>query len=134
MADFLSNAGAHGSSYAPDSDRRRAPRKKLVRRVALTLPSGETLKGRTVDASQGGLSVLVDRPVALELTCTVRFDMYFNGRAMVIAGVGKVRNCALAGLDGFRIGMLFAIASPVAEEFMNEFLSPGAAGSFGGVV
>lgn len=122
MADYLSNARFSGTAYMPDLERRRAPRKKLVRRVSLALPNGEVLTGMTVDISQGGLSVLVDKAVPLEQSCTVRFDMYFNGRGMVITGTTKVRNCSLAGLDGFRLGMVLAIANPAAQEFVNEYL------------
>lgn len=124
MADYLPNARLYGSAYLPDMDRRRTPRKKLVRRVTLALPSGETLKGMTVDISQGGLSVLVDKAIPLDQSCVVRFDMYFNGRSMSVTGAGKVRNCSLSGLDGFRIGMIFAIANSAAQEFINDYLGP----------
>ncbi len=124
MADYLPNARLYGSAYLPDVDRRRTPRKKLVRRVTLAMPGGETLRGMTVDISQGGLSVLVDKAVPLDQSCTVRFDMYFNGRSISVTGAGKVRNCSLSGLDGFRLGMVFAISHPAAQEFINDYLGP----------
>jgi len=122
MADYLSSANRYGTAYVPDADRRCAPRKKLVRRVILSLTGGETLRGMTADISQGGLSVLVDKAIPLDQDCAVRFDLYFNGRSMAIIGAGKVRNCSLSGLDGFRIGMLFAIANLQAQEFVNDYL------------
>jgi hypothetical protein len=105
------------------AERRRYPRKRLCRKVVLKTTRGEVLRGNTIEMSANGISVMLDKPLSVGLTCALSFDMFIQNRNVVVTGVGKVMNCSLCGLEGFRIGMLFAITDPQVHQLVAEFLT-----------
>lgn len=107
------------------AERRRNPRKRLQRRVAIGLGKGEIIQGQTVEISSGGVGVMLPKALRMGETCIVRFNMLVDGLAVQIDGVGKVANCSCSGLDGFRVGLQLSVrdahAANVIEEYVQQY-------------
>lgn len=123
MENNASSVVSHGSSYEPESDRRLSPRKRLQRRAVMVTSQHETLITKTIEISDTGISVMAPKPLPKGLEGTLRFDFFFNGHDALVNGAFKVMNCSCSGLDGFRIGMTFAISNQDGKQLIAEFLS-----------
>jgi hypothetical protein len=95
-----------------------------MRRLAvLSFASGQTLHVETLELSESGLSVISPKPLANGIECGLRFDVFFNGRRVVVVGSAKVVNCTCVGLEGFRLGMQMTVADAQVQHTLAEFLS-----------
>jgi hypothetical protein len=106
----------------PGVERRRSPRRRMRNSAVLKFMHGEQLWCTTIEMSMGGISVMASRQLKVGTQCVLEFDLYCNGSNVRIVGVGKVVNCSCSGLDGFRVGMLFAISDQRAQQHVVEFL------------
>ncbi len=123
MENNVPPVASHGSVYQPESERRQSLRKRLQRRAVLTTTQHETVVTKTIEVSHGGISVMSPKPLPKGMEGTLRFDFFFNGHDALVNGAFKVMNCACSGLDGFRVGMTFAISNPEGQQLIAEFLA-----------
>lgn len=89
------------------SETRSYPR-KIVRCTAMVaLPDSPILRGRTIDVSLGGVSMMLTEQLRVGLQCNIALDPQINGKVRRIVAKAKVVYSVLSGSDGFRIGFQF---------------------------
>jgi hypothetical protein len=87
-------------------DRRRSFR-RLLKRHAVVAAGGESFEAKTLDLSGEGLCLSTNKPLSPGVNLRVAFEVPAAGSAHRVRVAGKVSYCALAGVDGFRIGLEF---------------------------
>jgi c-di-GMP-binding flagellar brake protein YcgR len=103
-------------------DRRVHPRKILRRMAMIRLASGEVLKVKTQDVSQGGVCVLLPNNLPFGATCEVAFDLPINGKDYRVMAGAKIVHTVMAGLDGFRAGLEFTRLGETEKELLREYV------------
>lgn len=108
-ADEDAAKGSPVSSHVPRS----TLRKVLRTPIAVELPSGAMLYGRTIDVGVGGASLLLPQPLPLASQCTVRLTVFVS-----LTLQAKVIHCTLSGVDGFKVGLMFSELSAASAQFL----------------
>ncbi len=106
-------------------DRRAHERHPLRTDVALMLPDGRQIAGRTLDIGKGGMAVVIDlNPnIGLKLALRVRLPQRQGGNAPFEAQA-TVQSCVLATADGgFRLGLQFAPLSTAAQAVLKQSIA-----------
>jgi hypothetical protein len=76
-------------------------------RAQVALPSLAVLSGQTLDISSRGLCVLLDDPIPADVACTLRFEMFVNGKTHVFTASARSGCGVFASHGGFRVDFEF---------------------------
>lgn len=76
---------------------------------------------RTVDISSAGMSLTVDEPCKSGLTCSIDFDLYYDGKSTPINIRAKLAYCILSGNE-FKVGLTFQNFDLSAMTLLAKFL------------
>jgi len=107
---------------AEQKDARTAARKVLRCPARLMLGDAAAIKGRTIDISMTGVSIMLDEPIAVGRPCTLVFDPPVNGKLVKISIPGKAIYCTCVGTSGFRVGMQFAPQDAAMAKLIRQLL------------
>lgn len=77
-------------------------------RAQVALPSATVLSGQTLEISSHGLCILLDDPIPLGVTCTLRFEMFVNGKTHVVTASAQSGDGVFASHGGFRVDFEFS--------------------------
>jgi c-di-GMP-binding flagellar brake protein YcgR len=88
-------------------DLRAEPRKVLRCSARIVVNNATQIKGRTIDISMGGISVMLDEPFAVPQQCSIAFDAQVGGKVVNVNVVAKSTYCTCVGTSGFRVGFQF---------------------------
>lgn len=78
------------------------------------------MRGRLLDISLGGVSVLLGEQLHPGQTCTVGFETPLNGKPVRVTGTARVIYSILSGTDGFRTGLQFLELDPANHKAVAE--------------
>jgi c-di-GMP-binding flagellar brake protein YcgR len=101
------------------SDTRSFPRKILRCAVIVAVPGAAPMRGRVLDISLGGISVIVPEQLRAGLGCGVDFEAPLNGKPVRVTATVKVIYSIL-GADGFRVGLEFQNLDPTNHKHVAE--------------
>ena len=76
-------------------------------RAQVALPNQVVLSGHTLDISVGGVCVLLDDQIPLNVLFPIRFEMSVNGKIEVITARARSIYGVFASHGGFRVGFQF---------------------------
>lgn len=107
---------------AERKDARTAARKVLRCPARLLLGDAAAVKGKTIDISMSGVSIMLDEPVAVGRPCTLVFEPSVNGKLVKISIQGKAVYCTCVGTSGFRVGMQFAPPDAAMAKLIRQLL------------
>ena len=102
-----------------EHDARATPRKKLNNRANVVLADGKSFAGRTVDISQGGISIVLQEPIAAAQSCIILLELFAGDRVRQFNAPARVVYSICSGTAGFRIGFQFINLSPTNVEILN---------------
>lgn len=105
-------------------DRRAHERHPLRTDVALLLPDGRQIAGRTLDIGKGGMAAVIDLNPAFGLKVSLRARLpQRNGGSATFDAQATVQSSVLATADGgFRIGLQFLPLAAPAQAVLKQFL------------
>lgn len=106
------------------SDRRAHDRFPLRTDVAVRLPDGRQIAGRTLDVGKGGMAIVIDvNPTpGTAFVLRTRLPLRAGGSATFEAPA-TVASCVLATADGgFRVGLQFGTLAVPAQAALKGFL------------
>ena len=87
---------------------KRVEERKVLRCTAkIVLKNAPPLKGRTLDISASGISVMVPDPMKAGDPCIIAFDTTVQGKNMSVNVAARAVYCICVGTAGFRIGFQF---------------------------
>lgn len=89
----------------------------------IALPGGAALRGRTIDMSQGGLSLRVPGQLPVGQACKLFLDLPVNGKFARLNADARVVYSILSGTDGFRTGLQFANVDEATGQLLAELMS-----------
>lgn len=118
--NYYAQSSAH--QVMAHRERRSSSRKPLKRRVNIGA-CGTVINGLTLDISDGGLSVVVDRRLNTGSSCELYFNIAVDGVTRQVSGSGTISHCVCAGLDGFRIGLEFIPADETSRQTVLDYLA-----------
>jgi len=81
-----------------------------------------SIKGRTIDISMSGVSIMLDEPIAVGRSCTLTFDPSVNGKPVKINVQAKVVYCSCVGTSGFRVGLQFGPQDTTMSKLIRQLL------------
>lgn len=98
------------------------PRKPLRAQARIALPGVTPQRGKTVDISQGGVSLIVAEQIPVGQVCSVAIDALANGKVVCVAAVAKVVYSILKGTDGYRTGMQFIEVEAASRKALEDLM------------
>lgn len=104
------------------SETRSFPRKPLRAQARIALPGAAPLRGKTVDISQGGVSLIVTEQIPVGQVCSIAIDVLANGKVVCVAAVAKAVYSILKGTDGYRTGMQFIEVDKASHKALEELM------------
>ena len=107
---------------AEQKDARTAARKVLRCPARVLLSETVAIKGRTIDVSMAGVSVMFDEPIPVAQQCTLIFDASINGKIVKINVKAKAVYCTCVGTSGFRVGMHFSQQDQETAKLIRQLL------------
>jgi hypothetical protein len=107
---------------ATGKDARVEPRKILRCSAKVVLANGTQVKGRTIDVSMSGISIMLYEPIAAAQTCTILFEAPAGSKVLSINVPGKAVYCTCVGTDGFRVGFQFDLRNDVVAKTIRQLL------------
>jgi hypothetical protein len=110
------------SGMAEQKDARTAARKVLRCPARLMMGDTVAIKGRTIDISMSGVSIMLDEPVTVGRPCTLVFDPSVNGKLVKISILAKAVYCTCVGTSGFRVGMQFGPQDAAMAKLIRQLL------------
>ena len=100
---------------------RRAFARTAIRRPA-TVAFGDTeLAVQTLDISQGGMSLLVHRPIGPGTRCSIAFELPAEDGTVAIAASIKVVYSSYQTVEQFKIGAVFTELDETAAQALERF-------------
>ncbi len=102
--------------------RRLAPRKILRRAATAGLPDGTVLSVKTVDLGLDGASLVASQPLKPGGKCMLTLEAPVDGKWLRLAVAAKVVYCALSGVDGFKLGLVFVEMNADSARVLGGFL------------
>ena len=121
----------------PEKERREYPRavQTFIVTYKLTLPlpvlmfaEAEEYPAVAMDVSEGGIGLNVDRPLPLDTSVHLRFEMANevttedNYRQRLFKVDGQVRHCTERDRDLYRVGVLFQQLTPEERDFIATYI------------
>jgi len=101
----------------------RAESRKVLRCTArIVLNNATQIKGRTLDISMGGISVMLDEPLAVQQQCSIEFDAPVGGKIVNVNVMAKSTYCTCVGTSGFRVGFQFGQKSEAALKAIRQLM------------
>lgn len=76
-------------------------------RAQVALPNQTVFSGHTLDISLGGVCILLDDQIPLNVLFPIRFEMTVNGKVEVITTRARSVYGVFASHGGFRVGFQF---------------------------
>lgn len=107
---------------AEQKEARAAARKVLRCPARVLLSDTVVVKGRTMDVSMAGVSVMLDEPIPVSRLCTLIFDAPINGKIVKINVAAKAVYCTCVGTSGFRVGMQFSQQDQDMAKLIRQLL------------
>ena len=91
-----------------DQNELRVEPRKIMRYAArISTNNGVSIKGRTIDISMSGISLMLEEPIVASQRCTIGFEALVSGKMVKIIVGAKVAYCTCVGTSGFRVGLQF---------------------------
>lgn len=78
------------------------------------------MRGRLLDISLGGVSMIVGEQMHPGQSCTVRFETVLNGKPVRVTATARVIYSILSGTEGFRMGLQFVDLDPATHKSVAE--------------
>lgn len=103
-------------------DARVEPRKILRCSARIVLANGTQIKGRTIDISMSGISVMLVEPVPIAQVCTILFEAPGGTKIVQVNVPGKSVYCTCVGTDGFRTGFQFDLRNDMVAKTIRQLL------------
>jgi len=105
-----------------NAEPRGAARKLLHAQARVALPGGAVLRGKTIDLSLSGVSLLVAEQIPVGQVCPVAIETLLNGKAVRITARAKIVYSILKGTDGYRTGMHFVEIDAANHHTLAELM------------
>jgi len=98
----------------------RAARYPLHGRVQVALSNKLVLSGHTIDISIGGVCILLEDQIPLNVVFPIRFEMVIKGKTHVITAQARSIYGVFASGGGFRVGLAFTENDPHRSELIKS--------------
>lgn len=96
----------------PFMEVQRPARYPIRGRAQVAIPNHVVLPGHTLDISIGGVCIVVDEKLPLNISYPIRFEMTVNGKVELITTTARAVYGVFASQGGFRVGFQFIDAEP----------------------
>ena len=103
-------------------DLRTEARKVLRCAARIALNDARQIKGRTIDISMGGISMMLDEPFTVPQQCAIAFDAPVGGKIVNINVTAKSTYCTCVGTSGFRVGFQFDQKSEATVKAIRQLM------------
>jgi len=107
---------------ATSKEARVEPRKILRCSARVVLSNGMQVKGRTIDISMSGISIMLYEPIQALQVCTVIFDAPAGSKVLNVNVPAKAVYCTCVGTDGFRVGFQFDLRNDTVAKTIRQLL------------
>lgn len=104
------------------ADTRSYPRKVLRCLALVALPGATPLRGKTLDVSLDGVSIMLADQLTVGQVCSVGFEAPLNGRMVRITSPARAVYSILHGTDGFRTGFQFERMDAANSKLLAELM------------
>lgn len=104
------------------NDARAMARKMLRCAARVVFGDATSIKGKTVDISMSGVSVMLDEPVTVGRPCTVMLEPSVNGKPVKVSVQAKAVYCTCVGTSGFRVGLQFGPQDSAMAKLIRQLL------------
>lgn len=98
----------------------RVTRYPLHGRVQVAVSGQHIVSGYTRDISVGGICVLLQDQIPVNVVYPIRFEMLIKGKVHVITAQAKSIYGVFASGGGFRVGLAFKGEDPNRSELINS--------------
>ena len=103
----------------PFMEVQRPARYPIRGRAQVAIPNHVVLPGHTLDISIGGVCIVVDEKLPLNISYPIRFEMTVNGKVEVITTTARAVYGVFASQGGFRVGFQFIDAEPKRTDLIK---------------
>lgn len=103
-------------------DSRGEVRKILRCSAKIVLNNATRIKGRTIDISMSGISLMLDEPIGIAQQCSISFEAPAGGRVVKVDVTAKSLYCTCVGTDGFRVGFQFDQRNEASVKTIRQLL------------
>ncbi len=106
-------------------DVQRPTRYPIRGRAQVALPNKVILPGHTLDISIGGVCIVLDDQIPVNVSYPIRFEVPVNGKVEVITTTARSVYGVFASQGGFRVGFQFNDADPKRAALIKTLANNG---------
>jgi hypothetical protein len=117
----MTDKTSQGNILLIATEQRWSARKVLKARAILTMSGSEPVITRTTDVGGEGMSITLPHPVGLGMLGSIRFDMFFGGKASPITAKVKVAYCIFSSGE-FKVGFKFVSLDMAAMALIAKYI------------